>query len=135
MTIAKGKSWDTYAVGRRKSSIVRVYASEGKGLITINNRPLKDYFPLSTNRYIINQPLNLLNVADKYDIKINVKGGGTSGQAGAIRLGIARILLKLNPSVRAELKKAGFLVCDSRKVERKKPGRPGARKRFQFSKR
>ncbi len=133
--VVKGKTWGAHAVGRRKSSVARIYVSEGKGSLVINNRELKDYFPLATNRYVVNQPLNLLKIVDKYDIKVNVKGGGTTGQAGAIRLGIARVLLKLNPAIRVELKKAGFLTRDSRKVERKKPGRPGARKRFQFSKR
>ena len=132
---AKGKTWDSHAVGRRKSSVARVYVSEGNGKVEVNKRDIKDYFPLATNRYVVNQPVNLLKIADKYDIKINVVGGGTTGQAGAIRLGIARALIKLDPTVRAELKRAGFLTRDSRKVERKKPGQPGARKRFQFSKR
>ena len=131
----KTKTWDSHAVGRRKMSVARVYASAGSGLMTINNRSLQDYFPLASNRYVIHQPLKLLQMLDKYDMKINVKGGGITGQAGAIRLGIGRALLKLNPNARPELKKAGFLTRDSRKVERKKPGRPGARKRFQFSKR
>ena len=133
--VTKAKTWDTYAVGRRKSSVARVYISEGKGGMIINHRNLKDYFPLATSRYVINQPFNLVKLVDKYDIKINVKGGGSSGQAGAIRLGIARVLIKLNPLMREELKNAGFLTRDSRKVERKKPGQPGARKHFQFSKR
>ena len=132
---AKGKTWDAHAVGRRKSSVARVYVSEGKGKVEVNKRDIKDYFPLATNRYVVNQPVNLLKIADKYDIKINVIGGGTTGQAGAIRLGIARALIKLDPTVRGELKKAGFLTRDSRKVERQKPGLAGARKRFQFSKR
>lgn len=132
---AKGKTYDTHAVGRRKSSVARVYVADGKGGITINKRDIKDYFPKATNRYVVNQPLNLLKVADKYDLNVNVKGGGTTGQAGAIRLGIARALIKLDPTIRAELKKAGWLTRDSRKVERKKPGLAGARKKFQFSKR
>ncbi|MCR9205841.1 MAG: 30S ribosomal protein S9 [Halobacteriovoraceae bacterium] len=133
---AKGKTYDAHTVGRRKSSVARVYvADSGKGEVTINGRDIKDYFPKATDRYVVNQPLNLLKIADKFDLKVNVKGGGTTGQAGAIRLGVARAVLKIDPTVRAELKKAGFLTRDSRKVERKKPGQPGARKRFQFSKR
>jgi small subunit ribosomal protein S9 len=133
---AKGKTYDAHTVGRRKSSVARVYLSDtGKGSVTINNRDIKDYFPKATDRYVVNQPLNLLKVAEKYDLKINVRGGGTTGQAGAIRLGVARAILKLDPTVRGELKQAGFLTRDPRKVERKKAGQPGARKRFQFSKR
>lgn len=132
----KGKTYNSHAVGRRKSSIARVYVSEnGKGQITINKREIKEYFPLATSRYVVNQPLNLLKIADKYDLNINVKGGGTTGQAGAIRLGIARAILKLDPTARGELKKAGFLTRDARKVERKKAGLSGARKKYQFSKR
>ncbi len=131
----KGKNWEVNAVGRRKSSVARVYASAGQGAMAINGRDSRAYFPLATNRYVIGQPLALLGLADKYDFKINVKGGGTASQAGAIRLGISRALLKLLPVTHPELKKAGFLTRDSRKVERKKPGRPGSRKRFQFSKR
>jgi small subunit ribosomal protein S9 len=132
----KGKTWDAHTIGRRKSSVARVYVGDsGKGTIKVNNRDIKEYFPKATDRYVVNQPLNLIKVADKFDILINVQGGGTTGQAGAVRLGIARALIKLDPSARAELKKAGFLTRDSRKVERKKPGQPGARKKFQFSKR
>lgn len=132
----KGKKYEAQTVGRRKSSVARVYVSEsGKGIITINSRDIKDYFPKATDRYVVSQALNLLKIADKFDIKINVRGGGTTGQAGAIRHGISRAILKIDPTVRGELKKAGFLTRDSRKVERKKPGQPGARKRFQFSKR
>lgn len=133
---AKGKTYEAHTVGRRKSSVARVYLAEaGKGSVVINNRDIKDYFPKATDRYVVNQPLNLLKLADKYDLKINVRGGGTTGQAGAIRLGVARAILKLDPTVRTELKKAGFLTRDPRKVERQKPGLAGARKRFQFSKR
>ena len=133
---AKGKTYDAHTVGRRKSSVARVFVSDsGKGNIKINNRDIKEYFPKATDRYVVNQPLNLLKVADKYDLKINVRGGGTTGQAGAIRHAISRAILKLDPTVRGELKKAGFLTRDPRKVERKKAGQPGARKRFQFSKR
>lgn len=131
----KGKTYDTQAVGRRKSSVARVYVAAGNGSIKVNKREILEYFPKATNRYVVNQPLNLVKLTEKYDIAINVKGGGTTGQAGAIRLGIARALLKLDPTLRAELKKAGFLTRDARKVERKKYGLAGARKSFQFSKR
>lgn len=133
--MAKGKSYIKQAVGRRKSSIARVYVAEGTGKITINKRELTDYFPKATSRYVVEQPFNLLSVNDKYDININVKGGGTTGQAGAIRLGIARALSEINPTDRGALKKAGFLTRDARKVERKKYGLAGARKSYQFSKR
>lgn len=132
---AKGKTYLSSAVGRRKSSVSRVYLSEGSGKILVNRRDIKEYFPKGTDRYVVNQPLSLLNLSDKYDILINVRGGGTTGQAGATRLGVARALLKVDPSLRAELKKAGFLTRDPRKVERKKPGQRGARANFQFSKR
>ena len=131
----KGRTYDVSTVGRRKSSVARVYVIQGSGKITVNKRSLTDYFGLATNRYVVNQPLNLLKIGDRYDIIVNVNGGGISGQAGAIRLGISRAVLKLDPTSRGELKKAGFLTRDSRKVERKKAGRSGARKRFQFSKR
>lgn len=130
-----GKNYNSNGLGRRKSSVARVYLSEGSGKIVINKRDIKNYFPKATNRYVVNQPLLLLKVSDKYDFNINVKGGGTTGQAGAIRLGISRALVVLDPNIRAELKKAGFLTRDSRKVERKKAGLKGARARFQFSKR
>ena len=132
---AKANTWDANTVGRRKSSIARVYVKKGAGKIIVNKRELKEYFPKATDRYVVNQPLNLLKVADKYDIKINVLGGGTTGQAGAIRMGVARALAELDQTIRGELKKAGFLTRDARKVERKKPGLAGARKKFQFSKR
>ena len=134
-TKSKTKTYDAQTVGRRKSSVARVYLKEGSGAITINKRDFKEYFPKATSRYIVHQPLNLLKVADKYDLNINVRGGGTTGQAGAIRLGISRALLKLDPSLREELKKAGFLTRDPRKVERKKAGMKGARAKYQFSKR
>ncbi len=133
--MAKGKSYVKQAVGRRKSSIARVYVAEGTGKITINKREFAEYFPLATSRYVVEQPFNLLSNGDKYDININVKGGGLTGQAGAIRLGIARALSLLTPTDRPALKKAGFLTRDARKVERKKPGLAGARKSYQFSKR
>ncbi|MAZ48764.1 MAG: 30S ribosomal protein S9 [Halobacteriovoraceae bacterium] len=131
----KGKTYLTNTVGRRKSSVARVYIAEGSGKITINKRELSEYFPVATSRYVVEQPLNLLGVSDKYDVNINVFGGGVTGQSGAIRLGIARALAELNASDRGALKKAGFLTRDSRKVERKKYGLAGARKSYQFSKR
>jgi small subunit ribosomal protein S9 len=122
--------------GRRKTAIARVYLSDGKGNITINKRELTEYFPVSTLQYIVKQPLNLCEVAGLYDIKVNLNGGGLNGQAEALRLGISRALLKINETeYRPKLKAAGFLTRDPREVERKKPGRPKARKRFQFSKR
>ena len=133
--MTKNKKYDCHAVGRRKSSVARVYLSAGSGKIVINKRDIKDYFPLGTQQYVVSQPLSLLKLTEKYDVYINVKGGGTTGQAGAIRLGIARAIEKLDQSVRPELKKAGFLTRDSRKVERKKYGLAGARRSFQFSKR
>lgn len=123
------------ALGRRKSAVARVYVSEGKGNITINDRELKDYFTTGTLQYVVMQPLNLLGVAGQYDIKVNLDGGGITGQAEALRLGISRALIEINPESRNTLKHAGFLTRDPREVERKKPGQPGARKRFQFSKR
>lgn len=132
---AKGKTWDTQAVGRRKSSVARVYVVEGTGKITVNDRDIKEYFPKGTDRYVVNQPLNLTKLGDKYDIKINVVGGGTTGQAGASRLGITRALMKLTPGLRPELKAAGFVTRDPRKVERQKAGMRGARAKYQFSKR
>ena len=123
------------AIGRRKAAVARVYVSEGKGNITINKRELAEYFPVETMQYIVKQPLNLLEVAGQYDIKVNLDGGGVKGQAEALRLGISRALIKINEENRPKLKAAGFLTRDPREVERKKPGRPKARKRFQFSKR
>jgi small subunit ribosomal protein S9 len=133
--MAKGKTYKTQTVGRRKSSIARVYVADGSGKITVNKRELTDYFPKATSRYVVEQPLKLLESMEKFDININVKGGGMTGQAGAIRLGIARALVALTPTDRGELKKAGFLTRDARKVERKKYGLAGARKSYQFSKR
>jgi len=134
--MTKTKTYDAHAVGRRKSAVARVYVKAGgTGQITVNKRDVKDYLGQATSRYVINQPLNLLKVSDKYDILVNVKGGGITGQAGAIRLGIARALVKLDPTVRSQLKKEGFLTRDARKVERKKYGLAGARRSFQFSKR
>ncbi len=122
-------------LGRRKSAVARIYVSEGKGNITINKRELKEYFPAETLQYIVLQPLNLLGVAEKYDIKVNLDGGGPKGQAEALRLAISRAMLEIDAESRPQLKAAGFLTRDPREVERKKPGQPKARKRFQFSKR
>jgi small subunit ribosomal protein S9 len=122
-------------LGRRKAAVARVYLSEGKGKITINKRELEDFFPTKPLQYVINQPLELVEVVGKYDIKINIFGGGVKGQAEAVRLGISRALIEVNPEHRDALKKAGFLTRDPRVVERKKPGQPKARKKFQFSKR
>ena len=133
--MSKAKSYDLHTIGRRKTSVARVYVTRGTGKILINSRDVQNYFPKATSRYIVFQPLNLLKANENYDFKINVKGGGVTGQAGAIRLGIARALLKLTPNSRAELKAAGFLTRDPRKVERKKYGLSGARKSYQFSKR
>ncbi|MFO7844835.1 MAG: 30S ribosomal protein S9 [Bacteroidales bacterium] len=123
------------ALGRRKSAVARVYLSEGKGNFTVNNRKIEDFFTTKSLQYIANQPLNLVEVNGKYDVKVNIYGGGIKGQAEAVRLGISRALNKANPEFRDALKKAGFLMRDARVVERKKPGQPKARKQFQFSKR
>ena len=123
------------AVGRRKAAIARVYVSEGNGEITVNKRKLEDYFPSPILRFIVKQPLNTLEAAEKYDIKVNLVGGGYKGQAEALRLAIARALVKINPEDKSTLRKQGFMTRDPRAVERKKPGQPKARKRFQFSKR
>ncbi len=132
---AKGKTYDTHAIGRRKTAVARVYMANGSGKITINKRDVRNFFKQETNLYVVNQPLNLVKLAEKFDFVINVNGGGISGQAGAIRLAISRALIKIQPGLRSELKAAGFLTRDPRAVERKKPGRAGARKRYQFSKR
>ncbi|MBR4366509.1 MAG: 30S ribosomal protein S9 [Bacteroidaceae bacterium] len=123
------------ALGRRKAAIARIYVSDGSGKITINKRDLKDYFPSELIQYVVKQPLNLLDVAEKYDIKVNLRGGGFTGQSQALRLAIARALVKINEEDKKALRKEGFLTRDSRVVERKKPGQPKARRRFQFSKR
>lgn len=123
------------ALGRRKAAIARIYMTAGTGKVTINNRELKEYFPQATLQYVVLQPLNLLNVAGQYDIKVNLDGGGINGQAEALRLAISRALVKIDAENKPELKKAGFMTRDPREVERKKPGQPKARKRFQFSKR
>jgi len=123
------------AIGRRKAAVARVYLSDGKGQITINDREYKQYFPNEILQYVVLQPLNLLNVADKYDIKVTLDGGGFKGQAEAVRLAISRALIKVDPEFKPKLKAEGFTTRAPREVERKKPGRPKARKRFQFSKR
>jgi small subunit ribosomal protein S9 len=123
------------AIGRRKAAVARVYLSEGKGKITVNDRDYKEYFGAETLQYVILQPLVVLNATDKYDIKVNLVGGGVKGQAEAIRLGITRALVQVDAENKPALKSNGFLTRDPREVERKKPGRPKARKRFQFSKR
>lgn len=129
----KSDSWS--AIGRRKSSIARVNMSSGKGAFIVNNRPIENYFGRDTLKMVMDQPFELLQLTGKYDISAKVNGGGLSGQAGAIRLGIARCIEKINPDNRLSLKQAGMLTRDSREVERKKYGQPGARKKFQFSKR
>ena len=123
------------AVGRRKAAVARVIVSDGTGAITINKRPLEVYFPSSILQYIVKQPLLLLDVPEKYDIHVILDGGGYKGQAEALRLAIARALVKINADDKHTLRAAGFMTRDPRAVERKKPGRPKARKRFQFSKR
>ena len=123
------------ALGRRKAAVARIFVSEGTGQITINKRDISVYFPSPILQFIIKQPLNKLGAVEKYDIKVNLDGGGFNGQAGALRLAIARALVKINPEDKPALKADGFMTRDPREVERKKPGQPKARKRFQFSKR
>ena len=123
------------AVGRRKAAIARVFVKEGTGVITVNNRTLAEYFPNPILQFIVKQPLALLDVAEKYDLKVNLVGGDYKGQAEALRLAIARALVKINAEDKSALRQAGFVTRDPRAVERKKPGQPKARKRFQFSKR
>ncbi|MBR5924814.1 MAG: 30S ribosomal protein S9 [Bacteroidales bacterium] len=126
----------THALGRRKAAVARVYLAAGAGNVTINDRPVENFFPQEDLRYIVNQPFAVTETEGKFDVKINVVGGGTKGQAEAIRLGIARALCEVDKEAyRPALKAAGFLTRDAREVERKKPGQPGARRRFQFSKR
>jgi small subunit ribosomal protein S9 len=124
-----------YATGRRKEATARVWIKPGEGNVTINGRDINEYFGRETSKMVLNQPLDVLEQKGKVDITVNVRGGGLSGQAGAIRHGLARALCSLNPEFRPVLKKAGFLTRDARAVERKKYGQPGARRRFQFSKR
>jgi small subunit ribosomal protein S9 len=126
---------DIHAVGKRKNSIARIYMRPGTGKIIINNREFEDYFPVEISRMIIRQPLELVNVGPNLDIHVNVQGGGIFGQAGAIKQGLSKALLQLNPDFRPVLKKAGFLTRDARIKERKKYGQKGARARYQYSKR
>lgn len=125
----------TNTVGRRKTSVARVYVSAGQGSIKVNGREFAEYFPVETLQIILKQPLTTVNVATSYDIKVNVRGGGIRGQAEATRMAIARALCEINNDFRPALKKEGFLTRDARMVERKKYGRAKARRRFQFSKR
>lgn len=133
--MAKSGTEGFYATGRRKEATARVWVKTGTGAMLVNGRPLDEYFGRETSIMIINQPLQVLEQGGKVDMTVNVRGGGLSGQAGAIRHGLSRALARLNPEFRSPLKKAGFLTRDSRSVERKKSGQPGARRRFQFSKR
>ena len=123
------------ALGRRKAAVARVYLNDGKGKITVNGRDYKEYFGAETLQYVVTQPLVLLNSTDIYDINVNLDGGGVKGQAEALRLGISRALVIIDPENKAALRSEGFMTRDPREVERKKPGQPKARKRFQFSKR
>ncbi len=123
------------AIGRRKAAVARVYLTEGSGNIVIDKRPIDVYFPSSILQYVVKRPLNTLDVAEKYDIVAHLDGGGYKGRAEALRLAIARALVKINPEDKSALRAEGFMTRDPRAVERKKPGQPKARKRFQFSKR
>ena len=123
------------AIGRRKNAVARIYLSEGTGKITINKKDLTEFFPSAILQYVVKQPLQLIEAEGKYDIKATLNGGGFTGQSQALRLAIARAIVKINADDKKKLKDAGFLTRDSRSVERKKPGQPGARRRFQFSKR
>ncbi len=125
----------SYATGRRKEATARVWLKQGSGEVIVNGRTMNEYFGRETSKMVINQPLQIVELLGKVDITVNVVGGGLSGQAGAIRHGISRALTVFNPELRPALKKAGFLTRDARVVERKKYGQPGARRRFQFSKR
>jgi small subunit ribosomal protein S9 len=123
------------ALGRRKTAVARIYLKEGSGNITVNGRDYKEYFPVAILQYVVRQPLEIANVLDKYDIKVTLDGGGFKGQAEAVRLAISRALVEINEEIRPALKAKGLMRRDPRMVERKKPGQPKARKRFQFSKR
>ena len=122
-------------IGRRKAAVARIYINDGKGQITVNQKDYKEYFPQETLQYVIEQPIKIVEVEGKYDIKVNLDGGGFKGQAEALRLAISRALVKIDPEYKPLLKSHGLLTRDPREVERKKPGQPKARKRFQFSKR
>jgi small subunit ribosomal protein S9 len=132
MTTIHGKS---YGTGRRKNAVARVFLKAGTGVITVNDRPIERYFTRQTSQMVVRQALELVEKNSELDVAVNVCGGGESGQAGAVRHGISRALLVLDPTLRPKLKENGFLTRDSREKERKKPGQPGARKRFQYSKR
>ena len=123
------------ALGRRKSAVARIFVTEGNGKITINKKDLTEYFPSPILQFVVKQPLTLLDALEKYDIKANLNGGGFTGQSQALRLAIARALVKINADDKKALRAEGFMTRDSRAVERKKPGQPKARRRFQFSKR
>ena len=124
-----------HTIGRRKASVARIYVSKGKGKITVNGKDFKEYFPVDTMQYKLQQPFNIADLAGKFDVKVNVNGGGTTGQAEAIRLAISRALCEIDPENRVSLKPEGMLTRDSRIVERKKPGQKKARKKFQWVKR
>ena len=124
-----------YATGRRKTAVARCWMKSGTGKVIINSRSVEQFFGRQTDAMVLRQPLMLTDTADQFDVIVTVRGGGTSGQAGAVRHGIARALLSYNPELRQALKRAGFLTRDSRKKERKKYGQRGARARFQYSKR
>jgi len=132
MTTIHGKS---YGTGRRKNAVARVFLKPGSGAITVNGRPVERYFMRQTSQMVVRQALELVEKSSELDVDVNVCGGGESGQAGAVRHGISRALLVFDPTLRPKLKENGFLTRDSREKERKKPGQPGARKRFQYSKR
>ncbi len=123
------------AIGRRKAAVARVFLTDGKGKITVNDRDYKEYFGAETLQYVVTQPLVVLDAVEKYDIQVNLDGGGVKGQAEALRLGITRALIEIDAENKSILKANGFTTRDPREVERKKPGRPKARRRFQFSKR
>ena len=133
MNIEQPQQWA--AVGRRKTSVARIYLRPGNGTITVNGRSFENYFPRATNRALIMQAFEAVNVVGQFDVLISVAGGGGTGQAGAVRHGITRALILNNPEFRGTLKRAGFITRDARAVERKKYGRAGARRRFQFSRR
>ena len=133
--MAEIKTPEFLGTGRRKTAVARVRLASGSGKITVNGRAFDTYFPLETLRSTASQPLTVTGTSDKLDVKVNVTGGGPNGQAGAVRHGIARALLQFDANLRSSLKKEGFLTRDPRMRERKKYGQPGARKRFQFSKR
>lgn len=131
----KEETLQYYGTGRRKTASARVYLRPGSGRIQVNRKELSDYFSSEVLRTLVRHPLALTETADRFDVVVRVRGGGPSGQAGALRHGISRALVAYNPELRSKLKDAGFLTRDPREVERKKYGRPGARRRFQFSKR